>query len=439
MIDCELPENIDDIGNNYEYVHENEDNIECNINNAEINIPVYNTDEFSFNYTPTPLVENIVKKQKKNIPLFVTISDMRVLSDFRGISFSNFQKGRAIKQLTESLEKSLIEPACYWCAELICAGHFMDIWDCIFTFYGKCVHIANVRASMYMSLRLGAFKSIMMDELQGDDLAGRNSLKIRTMFCEIICVLCLSKRSYDLNYVRIPLSDFNIINLPNKLKAPNLQYGEPIIMQDDPRELFISINELAYHVSQDSLYLFYAHYWIEWILGYQLILKKRKIVKKCGPRSFALVDPKYQCDLVWVIWDTFIKEAVLRGCLYEKIINYIIRLFSLRYTVACFIKRKHLLYLAAAILCDSSFILNEELVSTTQKSIISNILETINIIYKQIKKNEQSPNKIDNFKEVTHSQKNKKQSSNQLDIINEFNTLFVPRIDDKLNHKSCVH
>jgi hypothetical protein len=450
MIEIELPENIDDVGNDYDNnntydstyddIRENED---IDINNPEIYIPVYNADEFSFNYMPS-LSENVANpvansnknknknKNKKNAQSFAKISDVRIASDFRGISFSEFQKGRVVKQLMESLDKSAIEPACYWCAELICAGHFIDIWECVFTFYGKCVHITNVRASMYMSLRLNAFKSMMLDELQGGDLAGRNSLNIRTMFGELICVLCLSKRSYNLDYIRVPSSDFDITNLPNKLKAPNLQYGELIITQDDPRELFIAINELAYHVSRDSFHLFYAQYWVEWVLGYQTILKKRKMVKKCGPRGFAYVEPKHQCDIVWVVWDVFLKESVLRGGTYEKIISSLVNLFSLRYTISCFSKRKHLLYLAAAILCDPAFTLNDEIVSTAQKPIVSNVLEKINIIYKQIKKNEISPqtSEISNSKELTHSQKNKNKTNSQLDIINEFNNSFVPRIDD---------
>tara|TARA_B110001450_G_scaffold256443_1_gene286957 strand:+ start:2035 stop:3117 length:1083 start_codon:yes stop_codon:yes gene_type:complete len=319
------------------------------------------------------------------------INDVRVAQDFRGISFSKFQKIKVKKELINCLLSKKIESACYWTAELICAGHYSDLWDIIILYISKYIHLGNPKLPIYINIRFDKFKEIIMNGYINYELAMRNNQKIRQLFGEIISVLCLSKRKYSIEAVKINKEDdFDMMNMSSKLEANSLEYATCIYKPDDPKDFFISINELAYHISNKSNNAVYACYWLEWLLEYENICKKKKEECYCERREFAPVLDKYQKDSIWIIWDIILTETNKKNNkVLKKIINSLLNIFSIRYTNSVKKKRKYILYFAISLLVED---VNENIEIIENINQVENIVKKINIVYKDVKVNEISPN-----------------------------------------------
>jgi hypothetical protein len=352
------------------------------------------------------------------------INDIRTDKEFRSITFSEFKKTDVKKELIKSLYNSKIEPACYWSAELICAGHYSDLWDIIIGFYSKHIHIGNPKLITYLELRIKNFKEIMQGGYINMELRLRNNDKFRKLFCEIMCVLCEARKKHCYNQIKIKKEEFDLTQLTERFKAPEIKYAETIYLKEDPKELFIAVNELAYNISEDGKNSVNACYWMEWIIEFETICKQKKEKCKCERRQFANVDSKFQMDIVWIIWDAFLSEAKKRTTFTQRIVNSALNIFCLKYTQGCHKKRRLLLYFVIEVFTEP-FSFEDEIIKDKTK--LLTITSNIDKIYKQIKKNEHSPGTEYLYKNI--SANNLEKTIAKLETMNSLGAEYIPRIN----------
>lgn len=349
------------------------------------------------------------------------INDMRSDKEFKGVTFSKFKRADAKKELLNSLKSGKIEHALHWSAEFICCGLFIDVWDTILTFVGKHIHLGNPKLPIYLELRFNNFKEVVQNGYVGFEMNMRNSSKIRKLFAEIIIVLCQSKKKHSIESVKIKKQEeFDITTMSSKLKAPNVGYVTNIFKKDDPKELFIAINEFMYHISSDSKNSLEACYWFEWIMEFDNLCKKRKEAAVCERRTFVNVDEKFQKEPIWIIWDALFYSNSSNTCeITKKILKSIFELFTIRYTSGTKKKRKYLVYFAISIITES-FDKNVNIIE--DKVVVDNVTKKIDLIYKEIKKNEVAPATDYLFSGVEKS--NREKTFEKLEAMNSMNTII---------------
>jgi len=316
------------------------------------------------------------------------INDIRTKKDFKNISFSNYKKSEVKKKINESIHSGKIEESCHWTAELICVANYEDIWDIIINYISRTIHIGNPKLPIYISLKISEFKKILEGGYLDNELMMRNNDQIKTLFAEINCILCLSKKKHNFEQIKISKNDFDLIQLTNKLHAPSTRFIEDYMKSDDPKELHMSVNEFIYHIQQKNNYM--ACFWIEWIIEFETMCKKKGDKIMGSTRTFAPIQQNNYKDIIWKKWEIILEESKKKQKMCKKIIKSLLNIFSIKYTNNSKKKRRYVLYFAISLLCEN-INYNIPIIEEKSKIQIQHVSKTIDVIYKEIKKNEISP------------------------------------------------
>jgi len=244
-------------------------------------------------------------------------------------------------------------------------------------------------------MRIGHFKELVANGFVDQELRLRNNSRIRVLFAEIMFVLCESLKKHCVTEVKVKKEDFDLTQMTERFKAPHVQFAtrhddnnEEILSVEDPRELFIAANELAFSITEEGHNAVSACYWVEWMMEFVQMKKLVGEPLRCARRSFIPVDPRLQMDAVWIIWDLFLEEAKKRTPLFQRIVDSALHLYCLKHR-GYNKKKKWILYFVIEVLASPTPLPEEAIVK--DKDRLALVCRNVHRIYEQVKRNEHSP------------------------------------------------
>jgi len=322
----------------------------------------------------------------------IIIEDSRTRNQFKSISFSGYKKQSVCKELCKAVMNKKIEDSLHWTSELICSGHFLDLWECILGIMSANIHIGNPRLSLYILKRYNTFRELVLSGYQENELLLRNNEIIRILFSEIVFILCYSRKKHALQTIKISLEELELTNITHLFTADNILYVNSVFTQYDPKELFIPLNELAYNLTKSVRSSHNTSYWLEWILAYEKKCKKDKRKLVCKSRSHVPVHESFHCDVIWIIWDIIFHASETLSNTHQSIIESLYRLYCIRFSLSSKQKRKLIIYNVFLILCEKVDCALPIIQSSTP---FSEIKKGIPKIYQSLKKHEIHDTDID--------------------------------------------
>ena len=336
--------------------------IQCNIDRFKKRTGVYPKPNKIFN-APVPFVLYMEYLTDQTTDVELALNDTRVAADFASHSFSGHKKSAVVSALADCIRQSKAEAACYWCAELLCAGHLVAIWDTFIQVFARHIHTANVRMSVYLAAQFKAFRCICEDECGHISfLLLRNMASVRQLLAQVVCTMAESVHGRGYREVKIVATDLHLQTIADcpetsalRFRAPDASYAEAVYQEADPREVFVAVNELAYAVSVEGHDWMRGVYWVEWLTAYTHARNARGCTDpplSAARRMWAVDALSMQSDVIWLVWDVCLHAGRTKGGVAEHAIDAAHTLFAVDFRRSMVKKRIGLLYFVIGVLAE---------------------------------------------------------------------------------------
>lgn len=317
------------------------------------------------------------------------IIDPRPLEAFKDSTFSGFKKKEVFKKLFDCIENEKIEESCYWITECICSGYSDEIFEKCMLLNSNLIHINNPNLPEFLYRKYISFVNSFnhIDKKNKDQLIHlRNTQNVRNCLFDIVITILNSSKKKRLNkQIKLSDDDYQFSEIKNKLKATMQILPSSVIRFTDPDELKIILNEFLFHLKNINGGYDDACYWINWLIQWEKINKKKKIKYEIECRNINNINPKYCTNIIWIIWETIFIECKERNNNIQTQIQNLYQLFIYNYSPGKRNIRLPYLYHCIAYL---TYPINFNIKIRENKDLFIQSQCNINIMFKNKKNNE---------------------------------------------------
>ena len=255
------------------------------------------------------------------------INDSRKSSCFSKNSFSNYKKNETIKLLEKNIILSKLHDACYIAIELHISLYNNIILETVFylsSLYTNTDYpdMPNLLFKFYKKYQNALNEKPNLNNKLYDD--NRNNQEIRNILSHLVSLACLAPKNNNFQLdllTKISSLDFEIFIVKKNIKSEDLDLTKDMFFEDEPKELVLVLNEIAYLLREEKDNTKDIFYWISWIIELEKQFKKKKIEFNLRPRKIDGITEKLSVFWEWILWNIILNEVYFRNKpqLYQQI------------------------------------------------------------------------------------------------------------------------
>jgi len=336
------------------------------------------------------------------VPEEVMIKDSRKLKDFKLQTFGGYSRIQVLQAFEKSIINENIDKAVYWGAQLVCSGLIHIVWDKLISISEKYINTNNPKLpefilhrskSFYHNINLNSNTKLKAEGI----LLTRNFTEFRNWIVELSVILATSRKHKLDTLPSIKKQDFIIETVKSRLEATDTNLTDKILKEDDPTEIRIAANEMAFHIYHKNLGK--TLYWIAWMNEWEKMNTKKYGKFEVGIRAQSDIDSKFYRNISWLFWDIIngvkrllhSQQRLFNTNGYElEQIDALWNLYKINYTPGQNTRKMPLIIWSVKYIttpCDWSIRLIEK------EMLVFQAIMNINIIYKTLKLQEHNDNK----------------------------------------------
>ena len=237
------------------------------------------------------------KNNTMNVPQRFQVCSNRTDKQLTKITVSGNSKTLVMSTLCDKMRLQDIHQANHFAAEMVASGQADVVVNKLIVYASQEINMCNPLLPKALNSLVRKFGRILKTS---KPTSIKNEQQTRNLISEMTSLLTLSSKR-PIKFPKIGEVDLELEYIKNRIVSRDTQYADIIMLDKDPKELSLPVNELANHIilqrkASGDKYNFMMQsaayvdpfYWLAWFLEWERKLSSRtlkEIEYKCAPRA----------------------------------------------------------------------------------------------------------------------------------------------------------